>query len=189
MKHINDTSDMCPECTGSGESCGEACHLCWGSGKYSGNSRMLDTPKKPTYEEQLVWLDLVGMMAQSSDKEMIKSIKENVIAVRNYEKAELNQALDNIHVNWMKFKTYAESGQNVDAYKEAMGLDDSPCTFVFRADKLNPREESLIDNRIKKLQAELQFELSRKKQFRSKQAIDHCHTAINNLKKWKSQSL
>lgn len=163
MKHINDTSDMCPECTGSGESCGEACHLCWGSGKYSGNSRMLDTPKKPTYEEQL--------------------------AVRNYEKAELNQALDNIHVNWMKFKTYAESGQNVDAYKEAMGLDDSPCTFVFRADKLNPREESLIDNRIKKLQAELQFELSRKKQFRSKQAIDHCHTAINNLKKWKSQSL
>lgn len=74
-------------------------------------------------------------------------------------------------------------------YKEAMGLDDSPCTFVFRADKLNPREESLIDNRIKKLQAELQFELSRKKQFRSKQAIDHCHTAINNLKKWKSQSL
>lgn len=168
MKHINDTSDMCPECTGSGMSCGEACHL------------MLETPAKPTYEEQLAWLDLVGLMATPNDKEMIKAIKENVIAVRNYEKAlefnseraELNQSLDAIHLNWAKLKQH---------------IDVKP--FVFRAEDLNPREELLIDNRIKQLQGELQAQLSLKKQFRSKQAIDHCHTAINNLKKWKSQSL
>lgn len=181
---------------------------------------------KPTYEEQLAWLDMVQLI-YSEDPEMIKAIKENVIAVRNYERAiekelqpvqkeieeafedlvafgearqpmvveiqtfnphsaELNQALDNIHANWMKLKTYAEGEQNVQSYKESMGLNKP---FVFRADKLNPREELAIDNRIKQLQGELSFELSRKKQFRSQQVIDHCHNSINNLKKWKSQSL
>lgn len=139
MKHINDTSDMCPECTGSGMSCGEACHLCWGSGKYNGNARMLD---KPSYEEQLNWLDLVGLMATPKDKEMIKAIKENIIAVRNYEAA-IGKELEPV-------------GKDIDqAFEDLVAFGEA----------------------------------SVRQPFRSKQAIDHCHTAINNLKKWKSQSL
>lgn len=161
---------------------------------------------KPTYQEQLDWLDMVQLI-YSEDPEMIKAIKENVIAIRNYEKAlekelqpvqkeieeafedlvaygearlpmvveiqtfdpyseELNQALDNIHINWLKLKTHI-SDRNLNLQWE----------------------HSVINNRIQTLQAELRSELARKKQFRNKQVIDHCHNSINNLKKWKSQSL
>lgn len=167
---------------------------------------------KPTYEEQLAWLDMVQLI-YSEDPEMIKAIKENVIAVRNYEKAiekelqpvqkeieeafedlvafgetkgiplpedyvdfkdigvfmgscELNQSIDNIHTDWLKVKTHI-SDRNLNLQWE----------------------HSVINNRIQTLQAELRSELARKKQFRNKQVIDHCHKSINNLKKWKSQSL
>lgn len=178
---------------------------------------------KPTYEEQLAWLDLVGMMAQPSDKEMIKAIKENVIAVRNYEKAldnelrfsfirDRDQAFNDLLAygeakmmtldelvklidagsgtpgDYERIKAYADGEQDVKRFKEALGFieqQNPEVPFVFRADELNPREELVIDNRLKQLQGELRFELSRKKQFRSQQAIDHCHKSISNLKKWK----
>jgi len=195
------------------------------------NCNCADVPLKPTIKQQLAWLDAHG------DNDIIRAIKENVIAVRNYEKALDNElrpgfirdrdqafnellaygevkmmTLDEIvneidkvpnsEVNYELLKTYAEGKQYVEAL-DSMHLswtkleqynDVESCNiidvkpFVFRADSLNPREELAIDNRIKQLQGELRFELSRKKQFRSQQVIDHCHTSINNLKKWKSQS-
>lgn len=177
------------------------------------NCNCADLPLKPTIKQQLAWLDAHG------DNEIIRAIKENVIAVRNYEKAlddelrpsfirdrdqafkdllaygeaqimtldEFSKLTDvvssNNEVNHELLKTYAEGEQDVEAYKEAMGFTPSERNLNLQW------EHSVINQRIQKLQAELRFELSRKKQFRSQQVIDHCHTSINNLKKWKSQSL
>lgn len=161
---------------------------------------------KPTYEEQLAWLDMVKLI-YSEDPEMIKAIKENVIAVRNYEKAldnELQPVQKEIEAAFDDLVAYGETRQPGDFIKfnnlaivkredviEALNdnYPESGRPFVFRADKLNPREELAIDNRIKQLNGELQAQLSLKKPFRSQQVIDHCHKSINNLKKWKSQSL
>lgn len=168
---------------------------------------------KPTYEEQLAWLDAHG------DNEIIRAIKENVIAVRNYEKAldnelrpsfirdrdqafkdllaygeaqimtldEFSKLTDvvasNNEVNHELLKTYADGEQDVETYKKAIGFTTSDRNLNLQW------EHSVINNRIQKLQAELSYELSLKKKLRSQQVIDHCHKSINNLKKWKSQSL
>ena len=164
---------------------------------------------KPTYEEQLAWLDLVGLMATSKDQEMIKAIKENVIAVRNYEKAldnelrpsfirDRDQAFKDLLAYGdavvrqpmsVEIQTFNESKELTDAIESInANYPESDRPFVFRADELNPREELAIDNRIKQLQGELAAQLSTKKQFRSQAVIDHCHKSINNLKKWKKNA-
>lgn len=33
MKLISDKSNYCGNCNGSGMTCGEACHVCWGKGE------------------------------------------------------------------------------------------------------------------------------------------------------------
>lgn len=186
---------------------------------------------KPTYEEQLDWLETIKLL----NPEMIKAIKENVIAVRNYEKAlekeleqpERKKILNDAFYDLLEFgetimpppteeelaqiqklvtkgkdveldciEAYAEGKQDIEAYKKLMlPHEPSPNSFinidwsnikpfVFRADELNPREESIINNRIKQLQGELRSQLALKKQFRNHAEITNCHKSINNLKLW-----
>lgn len=142
---------------------------------------------KPTYKEQLDWLDMVQVTFPEAS-EMIKAIKENVIAVRNYEAAigkELEPVRKEIDV------VRQEKSETQQFIEELRYIEQLPEEFqptTRHKGGLNPREQLLVDNRIKQLKGELQAQLSLKKPFRSQQAIDHCHKSIENLKKWKSLS-
>lgn len=65
---------------------------------------------KPTYEEQLAWLN------QQGDSAMVRAIKENVIAVRLHETVINNKTrMDK------QLKTYANAAQDVQKFKELIG--------------------------------------------------------------------